>query len=129
MKTNFSFIKASGALALVVAFGGMALVACSQSENPTPRDGGIKDGGVIVADTGFPKDGPAPSDTLTTPTDASGHTGGTTVGGFTGPNGCWQGPATKSNEALNACTDGTCTPFSNVDRLPLYNNGNLPQVP
>lgn len=128
MKTNFSFTKITGAVAIMLAFGGVALVACDDSnDNPTPIDAGPTEGGVIVADTGPPKDGPTLGDTLIAPKDGSGDTGD--AGGPIGPNGCWVGPATKSSEALNACTDGTCTPFNNATRLPLYNNGNLPAVP
>lgn len=127
MKTNFSVSKIAGLLTLTCALGGVGLVACSGSDNPTPVDGGVGDGGIIVIDAGAPKDASTTADALVS--DASGDAGGDAAGGFTGPNGCWQGPATTSNQALNACTDGTCTPFINVDRLPLYNNGNLPAVP
>jgi hypothetical protein len=30
---------------------------------------------------------------------------------------------------LNGCTDKQCIPFANAQRLPLYNNGNLPPLP
>lgn len=125
MKTNLSALKIVGFFAVTSALGGLALVACSDSDNPVPTDGGTIDGGIIIIDTGAPKDAPLAADTL--PPDASGDANGDTSGGFV--NGCWVGPATNSNQALNACTDGTCTPFNNVQRLPLYNNGNLPAVP
>jgi hypothetical protein len=50
--------------------------------------------------------------------------------GCNGPNGCFACEPVEIVEFLNACTDGQCTPFDNVKRLPLYKAGQpLPPVP
>lgn len=47
-----------------------------------------------------------------------------------GADGCFTCEATRSVDILNACTDGTCAPFDNAARLPLYVTGQpLPAVP
>jgi hypothetical protein len=50
--------------------------------------------------------------------------------GCLGAAGCFKCEPTKSEEILNACTDGQCTPFDNAARLPLFKAGQaLPPVP
>ncbi|MDB4946598.1 MAG: hypothetical protein JWP97_6132 [Labilithrix sp.] len=47
-----------------------------------------------------------------------------------GPAGCFACEPVSELDFLNACTDGSCTPFDNVARLPLYKAGQpLPAVP
>ena len=47
-----------------------------------------------------------------------------------GPESCFKCEPKSLPEFLNACTDGTCTKFDNIGRLPLYKPGEaLPPVP
>jgi hypothetical protein len=47
-----------------------------------------------------------------------------------GPEACFKCEPQALSEFLNACTDGTCTKFDNIGRLPLFKPGEpLPPVP
>src|SRR4051812_32987969 len=43
--------------------------------------------------------------------------------GCIGAAACFKCEPTKTEEFLNACTDGQCTPFDNKARLPLFTAG------
>lgn len=47
----------------------------------------------------------------------------------TGKDGCYACAPQNNAQILQACTSAQCSPFDNVARLPLYNNGDLPPVP
>lgn len=87
--------------------------------------------------TGSTSDAPttgAPTSTEGTsegPTGSSGDPTATTGAvDCEGPNGCFDCPPTRPVEVLNACTDATCEPFANKERLPLLGeDGTLPPLP
>jgi hypothetical protein len=103
---------ALGLLASTLALGGIAATACSS-------------GGEEAA----PSRPPIPPVT-TEPDAATNPEGGNPDAGCNGPNACFACEPVALDEFLNACTDGQCTPFDNVKRLPLYKAGQaLPPVP
>jgi len=103
---------ALGLLAGGLAFGGVAVTACSSS-----------------SEEAAPSRPPIPP--ATTDRDAAvTPEGGNRDAGCSGPNACFACEPVALDEFLNACTDGQCTPFDNVKRLPLYKAGQaLPPVP
>jgi hypothetical protein len=46
-----------------------------------------------------------------------------------GDKGCYSCEAKEPAQFLNHCTDSQCEAFDNEKRLPLYNHGDLPQLP
>ncbi|MDB5219128.1 MAG: hypothetical protein JWO86_7055 [Myxococcaceae bacterium] len=100
-----------------VVFGGALASACSSSTNEaTPSRPVIPpvDSSVAIDDGGVDGDAAA--------VDAASCNGG--------PQGCFTCEPVQLDDFLNACTDGQCTPFDNVARLPLYKAGQaLPPVP
>ena len=95
-------------------------------------------GGAIVAAACSSDSGEAtPSRPPVTPPGADGATDGGSSGGeggadaaCTGEAGCFACEPVQDLDFLNECTDGLCTPFDNVARLPLYKQGqSLPAIP
>lgn len=122
---------------------GLALVqvACSSDDNESndpnlpPVIGGAGKGGTGAGGTGQGGSGPGQGGTSNNGgTNAGGSGGGS--GGDTqactqppGQHGCSNCPPTDNLGFLNHCTTGYCSPFNNAERLPRYNNGNLPPLP
>jgi hypothetical protein len=99
-------------LAVGLALGAAATACSSSSEEAAPSR--------------------PPVPPVTTDPDASvtPDGGGDSDAGCLGPNACFACEPVALDEFLNACTDGQCTPFDNVKRLPLYKAGQaLPPVP
>jgi hypothetical protein len=104
-----------GALALAL----FALAACDNEANPTPTSTFTTSTGPGAGGNGAGSEG-----------GAGGGNGGSGTGGdCTSEAGCWDCAPTENVHFLNACTDASCSPFDNVARLPLYNNGDLPPLP
>jgi hypothetical protein len=103
--------------------------ACSSESNPKPPDTEFTTSSsstTSATGTGGAGGGGTSSSSAT-------GTGGGGTGGAPpncdGPNGCYACPPKTGSQFLNACTTTQCSPFDNVKRLPLYNNGNLPPIP
>jgi hypothetical protein len=104
-----------------------AVAACSSETNQKPPDNNFTTSSATSSSTSATGTGGA----------GGGGTSSVTGGGGTGgappncdgPNGCFSCPPKTGNQLLNACTGSQCSPFDNVARLPLYNNGNLPAIP
>lgn len=113
--------------AVLFSAGAIAVAACSSEGNPTPPDttfttsSGTSTG---ATGTGGAGGGGAGSSSAT----GTGGAGGAPPE-CNGPNGCFACPPKTGNQILNACTASQCSPFDNVARLPLYNNGTLPPLP
>ncbi len=114
------------------------LVACGggQVEPPDDDDGGpsTQDPASSSGDTTSDNPtGDATSDATSDATDDTGDPGTGDTGGTDaclGPDGCFSCPPNDPDELLNACSDATCEPFANKDRLPLLNaDGTLPPLP
>ena len=115
------------------------IAACSSDSNPKPPDNNFTtSSGTSASGTGgaggagASVSASASSGSSTSSSAASGTGGGGTGGAppnCDGPNGCYSCPPKTGNQFLNACTNSQCSPFDNVARLPLYNNGNLPPIP
>ena len=109
-------------LALVLTVSTFALIAaCSNSEEATPSRTVVPAGSTSSGSTG-------------NVSSSSGVDGGDQDANIDpsceGAEGCFKCEATRSIDILNSCTDGTCTPFDNVARLPLYKAGEaLPAIP
>jgi hypothetical protein len=101
-----------------VVFGGALASACSSStDEATPSRPVIPP---VDASVGIDEGG-ADSEAAAA-VDAASCNGG--------PQGCFTCEPVQLDDFLNACTDGQCTPFDNVARLPLYKAGQaLPPVP
>lgn len=119
---------------------GAAIAACSSESNPKPPDNnfttssGSTSATSSASGTGGAGGGSTStsSGSSTSSTSATGTGGGGTGGAppnCNGPNDCYSCPPKTGNQFLNACTGSQCSPFDNVARLPLYNNGNLPPIP
>jgi hypothetical protein len=125
-------------------------LACSDSGNPTPPNTFTTSSttGTTSTTTGTGGSGGGTTTTTTSSTTGAGGQGGagggtttttTGVGGAggqggappdcNGPNNCYKCPPLTEPQFLNHCTAAQCSPFDNVARLPLYNNGNLPAIP
>ncbi|APR83760.1 Hypothetical protein A7982_09109 [Minicystis rosea] len=100
--------------------------ACGGEGNPTPPTTASSGTGDTTSSSSSGGGGGAGGATASS-SSSGGGTGG--APNCDGPNGCFSCSPTKTVEFLNACTDAQCSPFDNVARLPLYNNGNLPSVP
>jgi hypothetical protein len=97
---------------VALALGGAAATACSSS-----------------SEEAAPSRPPVPP-VVTDPDAAITPEGGDPDGGCQGPNACFACEPTTTDQFLDACTDGQCTPFDNVKRLPLFKPGQpLPPVP
>ena len=109
-------------VAVLFSAGAIAVAACSSESNPTPPD-----------TTFTTSSGATTSATGTGGAGGGGSSSATGAGGAppecNGPNGCFACPPKTGNQILNACTGSQCSPFDNVARLPLYNNGTLPPLP
>jgi hypothetical protein len=109
-----------------VAFG---VPACGGDDNPRPPTSSST-GDTTSSTTSSTSAGTGGSGGGTTSTSTSGGTGGGDAGpNCDGPNGCYSCAPQTTTQYLNACTNAQCSPFDNVARLPLYNNGNLPPIP
>jgi hypothetical protein len=118
---------------------GAAIAACSSDSNPAPPNNFTTSSGASsTASSSASGTGGSDSTSTTTTTGTTSATGtGGAGGGGTGgappncdgPNGCYSCPPKTGDQFLNACTGSQCSPFDNVARLPLYNNGNLPAIP
>lgn len=119
-----------------------AIAACSSESNPKPPDNnfttssGSTSGSDATSTTTTSASGTggssATSSTGSSASSTTGAGGGGTGGAppnCDGVNGCYSCPPKTGNQLLNACTGAQCSPFDNVARLPLYNNGNLPAIP
>src|SRR4051794_32677063 len=97
-----------------LAFSGVLASACSSSEEEAAPSRPV----IPVAETSTSSD--AGQDAEAGPVDP----------GCSGAAGCYKCEPKTSEEILNSCTDGQCTPFDNVARLPLFKAGQaLPPVP
>jgi hypothetical protein len=100
--------KRAGA-ALLVSLVFAAFVACSNSEEAAPSRTVVPAGSTTSSSGSTPDAAVDPS--------------------CQGAEGCFSCEPARSIDLLNACTDGTCTPFDNT-RLPLFTAGQpLPPVP
>lgn len=93
-------------VSLLLAVGASAAfaIACSSSEEAAPTRT-ITPAPTAAVDSGAPPETP----------DAS---------------TCFEGEPAALEQFYNACTDGQCSPFDNVARLPLYERGKpLPPIP
>ena len=108
-------------VALALAISTIAIIAaCSNSEEATPSRTVVPAGSTSSGSTGT--------------VGSSGVDGGDQDANIDpsceGAEGCFKCEATRSIDILNSCTDGTCTPFDNVARLPLFKAGEaLPPIP
>jgi hypothetical protein len=108
MKRLVVLLVAAGAL----AFSGALATACSST---TPEAAPTRP---VVPPVGTGSD--AGQDADGAPVDP----------GCSGAAGCFKCEPVTNDNFLNACTNGQCTPFDNVARLPLYKAGQpLPPVP
>jgi hypothetical protein len=104
----------------------IAITACSSESNPKPPDTNFTTSSGTSSSatgTGGAGGGSASSSSAT----GTGGAGG--APNCDGPNGCYSCPPKTGAQLLNACTTSQCSPFDNVARLPLYNNGTLPPIP
>src|SRR5258705_8514517 len=103
MKRIVIIFAAAGALVL----GGALASACSSaSEEATPTRPPVP---IVPPDSDSGSDAGVDS----APVDP----------GCLGAAGCFKCEPAKTEEFLNACTDGQCTPFDNAARLPLFKAG------
>jgi hypothetical protein len=119
---------------LAILFGAFAasvsITACSSETNQKPPDNNF------TTSTGTGTETSTSTSASATGTGGAGGGGtssATGTGGAPpkcdGPNGCYACPPKTGVQILNACSGSQCSPFDNVARLPLYNNGNLPPIP
>ena len=119
--------------ALFVVAG--VIAACSSESNPKPPDNEFttSSGTTSTSASGTGGAGGGATASSGSSTSTATGTGGGGTGGVPpncdGPSGCYSCPPKTGNQFLNACTNSQCSPFDNVARLPLYNNGNLPAIP
>lgn len=118
------------ALLAVTAFAtANAITACSSGDNPTPPDTNFTtSSGTTTSATGTGGAGGGETSSSAATGTGGGGTGGAPPN-CDGPNGCYSCPPKTGTQFLNACTGSQCSPFDNVARLPLYNNGTLPPIP
>lgn len=106
--------------AAAVVFASLTVyVGCSGDGNPTPT--GSFTGGA----GGTTSEGGAGGTT----SQGGGGEGGAGGAACEGPNGCYSCKPATNVQFLNACTGAQCSKFDDAARLPLYNNGNLPELP
>jgi hypothetical protein len=127
----------------VIVTIGAAIAACSSDSNPAPPNDFTTSSGSGAGSTASSSasgtggsESTSTTTTTTTGTSTSTTTSGAGGGGTggappncDGPNGCYSCAPKTGNQFLDACTTSQCSPFDNVARLPLYNNGNLPAIP
>lgn len=95
------------------------VVACSSSEEATPSRTIIEAGSTSSGGTSGTPSG-----------DGGGDQDANVDPSCRGAEGCFKCEATRSIDILNSCTDGTCAPFDNAARLPLFVAGQpLPAIP
>jgi hypothetical protein len=113
-------------LAALVCVSAAAISACSSESNPKPPDTEFTtSSSTTTSATGT--GGAGGGGTSSSSATGTGGSGG--AQSCDGPNGCYSCPPKTGAQFLNACTTTQCSPFDNVKRLPLYNNGNLPPIP
>ena len=113
--------------AVLFSASAIVIAACSSESNPKPPDTTFTtSSGATTSATGT--GGESGSSTSSTSATGTGGTGGEPPE-CNGPNGCFACPPKTGTQLLNACTSSQCSPFDNVARLPLYNNGTLPPLP
>jgi hypothetical protein len=65
---------------------------------------------------------------MATGSSGSGSSGSSTGSSSSGVATCTVGGTDPNLELLNACTDGGCTPFNNLARIPAWDGGELPPL-
>lgn len=123
-------LQALRAAGLLVGAQLLFLAACSSSDdtNAAPTTTQTYTTSNTTSTTGG-GGGDATTATTGTGTGGSGTGGSGGVLDCDGPNGCYDCPPQTDKQFHEACTDANCSPFDDVARLPLYNNGNLPAIP
>ncbi len=115
-------------LAALASASAAVISACSSESNPKPPDTEFTtSSSTTTSATGTGGAGGGGTSSSSATGTGGGGTGG--AANCDGPNGCYSCPPKTGSQFLNACTSAQCSPFNNVARLPLYNNGNLPPIP
>ena len=128
---------------LALSLAALTAPACGGDDNPKPSSSSSSSttssgtGGAATTSTpgtgGTGTGGAATTSSTGTggaaTTSSTGTGGGDAGQSCTGTDGCYACPPQTTSEFLNGCTNAQCSPFDNVARLPLYNNGNLPSLP
>ncbi len=123
---------ASGRAGALVALLFAALTACGDDDatgNPEPSGSGTFTTSATASSTTTGAGGGGVGGSGAGGSGAGVGGGGGAGGDCLADSGCYECEPTTTDQFLDACTDSACSPFDNVARLPLYNNGNLPPVP